>query len=168
MFFLWCADTQRTCSRNSAVRCGQKVRLQQGDCSVSATRSVHVCWYGKLVCRFNDDARAFTFIGIITIFCDELGWTNMALLFEQFQSRLMFGVQRELMELMKIQYLTARQARLLYQGGYPNLAKLATADKIKIQDILQNSAPFQRLVQAESGRFANSTTGELKDLCYRR
>ena len=56
----------------------------------------------------------------------------------------MFGVQRELVELVRIQFLTARQARIFYQKGYPNLAKLATADRSHIQDILKNSVPFHR------------------------
>ena len=81
---------------------------------------------------------------MVTVFCEELGWHNMALLFEQFQGRLMFGVQRELVELLRIQFLTARQARTLYNAGFANLARLATASYREIQTVLRDSVPFDR------------------------
>lgn len=47
---------------------------------------------------------AATFAGMVTVFCQKLGWTNMELLLSQFQSRLSFGVERELCDL--VQYLS--------------------------------------------------------------
>ncbi|OQV13803.1 DNA polymerase theta [Hypsibius exemplaris] len=85
---------------------------------------------------------ASTYSGIITIFCKELGWDYMAILLEQFQSRLMFGVQRELLELIRIQFLTAPLARKLFQSGYPNLASIATSDVSSISEILVDATPF--------------------------
>ena len=42
------------------------------------------------------------FPGMVTVFCAKLGWTNMELLLAQFQSRLTFGVQRELIDLVRL------------------------------------------------------------------
>ena len=54
----------------------------------------------------------------------------------------MFGVQPELVELIKIQCLTARQARLLFDAGFPNLTAVATADRADIRKVLMT--PFNR------------------------
>ena len=40
--------------------------------------------------------------GMVTVFCRRLGWYNMEVLLSQFQSRLTFGVQRELVDLVSI------------------------------------------------------------------
>ena len=42
-----------------------------------------------------------TFSGMVTAFTHKLGWLNMELLVGQFQDRLQFGVQRELVDLCR-------------------------------------------------------------------
>ncbi|XP_055348119.1 DNA polymerase theta-like [Paramacrobiotus metropolitanus] len=86
---------------------------------------------------------AASYSGMITVFCEELRWANMTLLFEQFQSRLMFGVMRELVPLVRIPYLTALQARSLYEAGFPSLTKLATAGGKEVAEVLRAAVPFE-------------------------
>lgn len=85
---------------------------------------------------------AATFAGMVTVFCEKLGWTNMALLLSQFQSRLSFGVQRELCDLVRISLLNAARARMLYNAGYHTIASVAAAPPSEIENILCNAAPF--------------------------
>lgn len=85
---------------------------------------------------------AATFAGMVTVFCQKLGWTNMELLLSQFQSRLCFGVERELCDLVRISLLNAARARMLYNAGYHTVASLASAPHSEIENILHNAAPF--------------------------
>ena len=85
---------------------------------------------------------ASTFAGMVTVFCEKLGWTNMSLLLSQFQSRLSFGVERELCDLVRVSLLNAARARMLYSAGYHTIASLATAPASEIENILHNAAPF--------------------------
>ena len=83
-----------------------------------------------------------TFAGMVTVFCEKLGWTNMELLLSQFQSRLSFGVERELCDLVRISLLNAARARMLYSAGYHTIASVAAAPASEIENILHNAAPF--------------------------
>ena len=85
---------------------------------------------------------AATFAGMVTVFCEKLGWTNMELLLSQFQSRLSFGVERELCDLVRISLLNAARARMLYNAGYHTIATVAAAPPSEIENILHNAAPF--------------------------
>ena len=85
---------------------------------------------------------AATFAGMVTVFCEKLGWTNMELLLSQFQSRLSFGVERELCNLVRISLLNAARARMLYNAGYHTIASVAAAPPAEIENILRNAAPF--------------------------
>uniref|UniRef100_H2Z461 DNA polymerase theta n=1 Tax=Ciona savignyi TaxID=51511 RepID=H2Z461_CIOSA len=61
---------------------------------------------------------AASFAGrMVTAFCHELVWWCMELLFNEFQSRLLFGVQRELLDLTRIPLLNNKRARGLYEAG---------------------------------------------------
>ena len=86
---------------------------------------------------------AGTFAGMVTVFCNRLGWKNLELLLSQFQSRLMFGVERELCELVQISLLNGFRARVLYNTGFHTLASLATANPIAIETCLRNAVPFK-------------------------
>ena len=86
---------------------------------------------------------AGTFAGMVTVFCNRLGWKNLELLLSQFQSRLMFGVERELCELVQISLLNGFRARVLYNTGFHTLASLATANPIAIETCLRNAIPFK-------------------------
>lgn len=83
-------------------------------------------------------------LGMVTAFCNRLGWHSLELLLNQFQSRLTFGIQRELCELVRISLLNGQRARVLYDGGYKAVASLATAVPVDIENLLRNSAPFER------------------------
>ena len=82
--------------------------------------------------------------GMVTAFCSRLGWSNMELLLAQFQSRLSFGVQRELVDLVRVSALNAQRARAVYDAGYQSVAALATADVLALELVIRNSAPFLR------------------------
>ena len=86
---------------------------------------------------------AGTFAGMVTVFCNRLGWKNLELLLSQFQSRLTFGVERELCELVQISLLNGFRARVLYNSGFHTLASLATANPVTIETCLRNAVPFK-------------------------
>ena len=86
---------------------------------------------------------AGTFAGMVTVFCNRLGWTNLELLLSQFQSRLMFGVERELCDLVKVSLLNGFRARVLYNAGYHTLAALASANPTLVEVCLRNAVPFR-------------------------
>lgn len=86
---------------------------------------------------------AGTFAGMVTVFCNKLGWSNLELLLSQFQSRLLFGVERELCDLVKISLLNGFRARVLYNSGYHTLAALATANPALVETSLRNAVPFR-------------------------
>lgn len=60
---------------------------------------------------------AATYSAMITVFCNRLGWFNLEMLVHQFQSRLTFGVQRQLVDLVRIKLLNSNRARLFYNAG---------------------------------------------------
>ena len=84
-----------------------------------------------------------TFAGMVTVFCSRLGWTNLELLLSQFQSRLTFGIERELVDLVRISLLNGCRARVLYNAGYHTLSALATANPKAIEATLRNAFPFK-------------------------
>ncbi|XP_054019304.1 DNA polymerase theta [Dryobates pubescens] len=86
---------------------------------------------------------AATYAGMITVFCNRLGWHNMELLLSQFQSRLSFGVQRELCDLVRVSLLNAQRARTLYNAGFLTVADLAKASPDDVATALKNSVPFK-------------------------
>lgn len=58
-----------------------------------------------------------TYSAMITVFCNRLGWFNLEMLVNQFQSRLTFGVQKQLVDLVRIKLLNSQRARLFYNAG---------------------------------------------------
>ncbi|XP_054985461.1 DNA polymerase theta [Sorex araneus] len=86
---------------------------------------------------------AATYAGMITVFCNRLGWHNMELLLSQFQKRLTFGIQRELCDLIRVSLLNAQRARFLYASGFLTVADLARADISEVETVLRNAAPFK-------------------------
>ncbi|KAH0628689.1 hypothetical protein JD844_010112 [Phrynosoma platyrhinos] len=86
---------------------------------------------------------AATYAGMITIFCNRLGWHNMEQLLSQFQSRLTFGIQRELCDLVRISLLNAQCARALYDAGFITVADVANGKITEIENAIRNAAPFR-------------------------
>ena len=83
-----------------------------------------------------------TFAGMVTVFCSKLGWKNLELLLAQFQSRLEFGIERELCELVQISALSGAHARVLYNAGFHTLTALAMANPIAMESCLRKAFPF--------------------------
>ncbi|KAM9450755.1 DNA polymerase theta isoform 2-T2 [Clarias gariepinus] len=91
---------------------------------------------------------ASTYAGMVTVFCNRLGWHNLELLLSQFQSRLSFGVQRELCDLVRISLLTAQRARALYSAGLVTVAEVARANITDVEKALRKAVPFKSSRQA--------------------
>ena len=86
----------------------------------------------------------YLFTGMVTVFCNRLGWTNLEILLAQFQSRLTFGVQRELVDLVRLSLFTAQRARVFFDAGLQTVAAISSANIDSIELLLRNAAPFQR------------------------
>ncbi|CAB4068797.1 POLQ [Lepeophtheirus salmonis] len=84
---------------------------------------------------------ASTFAGMVTVFCARLGWHNLELLVSQFQNRLQFGVQRELVDLCRLSTLNGHRARILYNSSIDSVASVANSSPHVIENILMNSCP---------------------------
>nr|XP_055035829.1 DNA polymerase theta isoform X1 [Misgurnus anguillicaudatus] len=91
---------------------------------------------------------ASTYAGMVTVFCNRLGWHNLELLLSQFQSRLSFGVQRELCDLVRISLLNAQRARTLYSSGFVTVAEVARGDVADVEKALRKAIPFKSSRQA--------------------
>lgn len=82
--------------------------------------------------------------GMVMVFSKRLGWHNMELLLSQYQTRLSFGVQRELVDLVRVSLLNATRARALYAQGLCTVAELARAAAADVEKALRNAVPFKR------------------------
>ncbi|KAJ8405900.1 hypothetical protein AAFF_G00313370 [Aldrovandia affinis] len=89
-----------------------------------------------------------TYAGMVTVFCNRLGWHNLELLLSQFQSRLSFGVQRELCDLVRVSLLNAQRARALYAAGFVTVSELARASAADVEKVLKKAVPFKSSRQA--------------------
>ena len=101
---------------------------------------------------------AATYSGMITIFCNRLGWFNLEILITQFQSRLTFGIQRELIDLIRISLLNSYRARLLYNSGFTNIKLLATAEAHQIEKIFRSTVILDTVSSAASKPELDSKT----------
>ena len=86
---------------------------------------------------------------MVTVFCDRLGWNNLELLIGQFQSRLEFGVQRELVDLCRLLSVDGARARILFDAGVTNVAILASSKSGDIEQILHKNTAFSAKVENE-------------------
>ncbi|KAM8975158.1 LOW QUALITY PROTEIN: DNA polymerase theta [Pelodytes ibericus] len=84
-----------------------------------------------------------TYAGMVTVFSSRLGWHNMELLLSQFQSRLTFGIQRELCDLVRVELLNAQRARALYTAGFITVSELARGKVSDVEAALKNAVPFK-------------------------
>ncbi|KAJ3614296.1 hypothetical protein NHX12_017870 [Muraenolepis orangiensis] len=95
---------------------------------------------------------ASTYAGMVTVFCKRLGWTTMELLLSQYQTRLSFGVQRELVDLVRVSLLNATRARALYAQGLCTVAELARATVSDVEKALSKRAVDESEVEAAERR----------------
>uniref|UniRef100_A0A8C4VI48 DNA polymerase theta n=1 Tax=Gopherus evgoodei TaxID=1825980 RepID=A0A8C4VI48_9SAUR len=91
---------------------------------------------------------AATYAGMVTVFSNRLGWHNMEQLLSQFQSRLTFGIQRELCDLVRVSLLNAQHARALYNAGFITVADLAKGNTAEVETALKNAVPFKSIRRA--------------------
>ncbi|BHF69409.1 hypothetical protein SprV_0301245300 [Sparganum proliferum] len=103
--------------------------------------------------------QAATYAGMVTIFCNRLGWTHLERLLAAFQARLLFGVASELIDLMRLSPLiSAQRARALYSAGFTSAASLARARPKEVARALQQSNPFVSARTANEGSSVGDTT----------
>lgn len=81
---------------------------------------------------------------MVTQFCHRLGWSSLELLVSQFAERLQFGVQRELLDLLRIDCISAIQARALFNSNIQNLSQLAVSKIMDVEKSLRKAVPFER------------------------
>jgi hypothetical protein len=91
-----------------------------------------------------------TYSGMITTFCNRLGWHSLELLVNQFQARLQFGVHRELCDLVRVSMLNSYRARLLYNMGYTNIGLLAKAEPQQLEKAFRSAMPFKKSTDSEN------------------
>ncbi|XP_026825794.1 DNA polymerase theta isoform X2 [Ooceraea biroi] len=99
---------------------------------------------------------AATYAGMVTQFCKQLRWDCMELLVSQFQTRLQFGVCRELLDLLRLPMLNGLRARSLYKQGITCVADLAVANELNVERALYNALPFESEKEYE-GEYALET-----------
>jgi DNA polymerase theta len=105
---------------------------------------------------------AAAYAGMVTIFCEKLKWTNLHLLLSQFQNRLEFGVQSDLIELCRVPDMKAHEARILLDSGIKDIESLACSSADTIARIIRSARPFQskavmvdeQLIRRSEDRFA--------------
>lgn len=83
------------------------------------------------------------FAGVMSIFCEELGYGNIAALMTPLESRINFSCQRDLLDLIRLN-ITRPIARALFNSGYRNVINVAKADKFDIEFIIRQTKPFKK------------------------
>ncbi|XP_065179224.1 DNA polymerase theta-like [Sycon ciliatum] len=106
---------------------------------------------------------AATFAGMVTVFCSGLGWHNLQLLLDQFQSRLIFGVERQLCDMLQISLLDAATARALYNSNLHTLQAIAAADVSTIESILRQCSPFRSRKDHDTASVAATAAADRVD-----
>jgi DNA polymerase theta len=82
---------------------------------------------------------------MVAVFCEKLGWKNLELLVSQFQTRLHFGVTRDLCDLMQVPSMDSRMARALFDAGVETCADLAGVHPAVVEQKLVTTGPFSKL-----------------------
>ncbi|KAF6779074.1 hypothetical protein AHF37_01528 [Paragonimus kellicotti] len=89
--------------------------------------------------------QAATYAGMVTVFCNRLGWVHLERLLANYQSRLFYGVSEELVDLLRLLPLVnAQRARALYSSGYTTVSSLANAKPRDLARFLQRAVQFQK------------------------
>lgn len=83
------------------------------------------------------------FAGVMSIFCQELGYDNIAALVHPLESRINFSCQRDLLELIKLN-ISRPVARSLFNSGYKNIITLAKGDKLDVDFAIRQNKPFRK------------------------
>ena len=82
------------------------------------------------------------YAGMITAFCDHLAWHHLKHLLATFQSQIESGAPRELLDLLRCQFISARRARCFYKLGFKTLKEITSADEDTIVSALGKMTKF--------------------------
>ncbi len=85
---------------------------------------------------------ASQYAGMITIFCEKLGWAHLRNLLATFQNQIEAGVHRELLDLVRCPFISARRARQFYKLGYKRLKNIVKADISEIVEAFKQMESF--------------------------
>lgn len=83
------------------------------------------------------------YAGVISIFCNELGFANIAALVTPLESRINFSCQRDLLDLVRLN-ITRPVARCLYDAGMKTIMSIAKAEALDIEFTLRQLQPFKK------------------------
>jgi hypothetical protein len=87
---------------------------------------------------------ASIFCGMVVVFCQKLNWTLLASCLEDLGSRLGYGVQRDLLPLVRIgSEVSALRARLFYVNDIKCAKDIITVGEEKISELLVKALPYQ-------------------------
>ncbi|XP_071919297.1 helicase and polymerase-containing protein TEBICHI isoform X1 [Coffea arabica] len=82
------------------------------------------------------------FASMVSVFCERLGWHDLADLVAKFQNRVSFGVKAEIVELTTIPYVKGSRARALYKAGLRTPQTIAEASIPEIAKALFESSSW--------------------------
>ena len=82
------------------------------------------------------------FASMVASFCNKLGWNNIELLLNHLQSRLEFGVQQELLDLMRLPCLNSKTARLLYDASLDTVKQIAHSPLERISKAISSGRAY--------------------------
>lgn len=110
---------------------------------------------------------ASTNAGMVTVFCEKLGWESMALLLSQFQERALYGVHRVLVPLLEIPTVDPGLARVLYEANYSEVGDVAAASPVNIERILNRTKALPKWLQkmSEHASIAKAVVDEALAIC---
>lgn len=83
------------------------------------------------------------YAGVMSIFCKELGYDNIAALLTPLESRINFSCQRDLLDLVRLN-VTRPIARALYNSGYKHILNVAKGDELEIEFVIRQLQPFKK------------------------
>lgn len=98
---------------------------------------------------------AAVYCGMIVVFCRKLNWSPLAAALEDFSGRLNYGVQKDIIPLVRLgTEVTPARGRLLFKHGILSAQDILFAGATTITDILMESLPYDGkdpLIAAELG-----------------
>ena len=80
--------------------------------------------------------RAARYAGMLTAFCERLGWLDLQALLSKFQTRVLYGVRPEVVSLMDIPFVKSFTARVLYKGGLTSPEAVVGAGTAAVAEVL--------------------------------
>ncbi|KAL1139725.1 hypothetical protein AAG570_006703 [Ranatra chinensis] len=90
---------------------------------------------------------ASTFAGMVHHFCKRLGWGGLEVIVAELSQRIQFGVHRDLLDLLRLDCISAHCARSLFNAGIKTLPDLASAQLRDIENALRKSTPYDRFLK---------------------